>query len=228
MKTLNDFFDHIYCLNLIHRTDKWNKMCDEFKKHDIVEVQRLGVWGKKAFQSGWNIHAASYGVVMSNFLALLDAMEKGYQRVLILDDDVHFEENLNEKFWEKIEYLPTDWHLLYLGGNSQFTWGNFEMVTGDKTIKITKENYKTFNNELVKTRWTQCAPAVGYNGNIIPDLLERLKAWKQPYDVLLPTLAKNNIYNSYIFLPTLAKPIAGVNDANGVYVDYVNSEINNF
>lgn len=228
MKTLNDYFDHIYCLNIIERTDKWVAMNEEFKLHGITDVQRLGVWGKKLFQPGWNIHAAGYGCLMSNFAALIDALEKRYRRILILEDDIHFEEKMNEKFWEKIDYLPNDWHLLYLGGNSQFSNGNFEMVTGDKSIRITKENYNTLNNEIVKTKWTQCAPAVGYNGYVIADLIERLKVWKQPYDMLLPTLANQNIYNAYIFFPTLVKPKAGINDAGETYTDYMSSSVNNF
>ena len=118
--------------------------------------------------------------------------------------------------------------MLYLGGNSQFDRGKFQIITGDKNIEIKKENYNTFDYELVKTKWTQSAFAIGYNCNIIKDFLERLKEWKEPIDVLQPTLQVQNIYNTYVFLPTLIKPKAGFSDISGVYFDYKSHEINNF
>jgi GR25 family glycosyltransferase involved in LPS biosynthesis len=228
MKTLNDYFDRIYCLNLAHRTDKWDAMCEEFRKHNLV-VQRIeGVWGIKVWRPELHDNAGAYGCLMSNRLALQDAYEKGYEKILILEDDVYFEENMNQKFWDKIEHLPVDWNILHLGGNNGFDVAPFEMITGDKSFKITKENYQTLNNEIVKTKWTQCAPAIGYNKNIIADLLKRLETWRLAYDSLIPILEKENIYNGYIFLPTLAKPKAGINDFDGYYVDYLSDSKNNF
>jgi hypothetical protein len=229
MKTLNDFFDNIYCINLAHRSDKWEMVCKEFTKHLMIVERFNGVNGKEVFKEGMNRHAGAYGVLMSNLKIFEDAIRKGYKTILIFEDDVTFDDKLNEKFWEKIDLLPNDWHMLYLGGNHQFTWGKFEMITGDKSIDINKYNYRTFNNELVKTRWTQCAFAIGYKCDIFSDFLNRLKIWKEPIDVLQPLLQRDNIYNAYAFLPTLAKPRANFSDISNMFVDYVNNtDVNNF
>jgi hypothetical protein len=102
------------------------------------------------------------------------------------------------------------------------------MISGNKSIKITKKNYNTFDYELVKTRWTQSAYAIGYNENIIVDFLRRLKLWREPIDVLQPILQRDNIYNVYVFLPTLIKPKPGFSDINERYYDYSKNDANNF
>ena len=135
---------------------------------------------------------------------------------------------INQKFWNRVEYLPNNWNMLYLGGNNQFSNGSFEMISADKSIKITKKNYNSFDYELVKTKWTQSAYAIGYNENILVDFLRRLKLWREPIDVLQPILQRDNIYNTYVFLPTLIKPKAGFSDINGRYYDYNKNNANNF
>jgi GR25 family glycosyltransferase involved in LPS biosynthesis len=228
MKTLNNFFNHIYCINLLHRTDRWEEMSKEFLKHFLTVERFEAINGKDIFQPGLNRHAGAYGNLLTNIKIFEDAILKKYKSILIFEDDVHLNDNINERFWKKIEYLPDDWNLLYLGGNNQFDWGSFEMITGDKTIKITKQNYNTFDCELVKTKWTQCAYALAYNNNIFVDFLERLKVWKEPADILQPLLQSHNIYKAYVFLPTLVKPKAGYSDVGGGYVDYNQGLVNNF
>ena len=228
MKTLNDFFEHIYCINLPHRNDRWEEISKEFAKHLLVVEKVEAIDGKKFFKPGLNRHAGAYGLVLTNINIFEDAKAKGYKSILILEDDISFVDDMSEKFWNKIEHLPNDWNLLYLGGNNQFHAGKFEMITGDKSVQILKENYNTFNYELVRTRWTQSSYAVGYNGNIIEDFLKRLKNYTEPIDVLLPQLQNQEIYKSFVFLPTLAKHIDGFSDISGLYVEYTKSPANNF
>lgn len=228
MKTLNDFFDHIYCLNLAHREDRWEDMCKTFHKHNLVVERFEAINGKPIFKTGLNRHAGAYGNLLSNIKIFEDAIQKEYKSILILEDDIYLEDNINIKFWEKIDMLPQDWNLLYLGGNNQFDWGEFTMITGNKNIKITKQNYNSFDYELVKTKWTQCAYALGYNSNIFLDFMNRLREWRQPADILQPALQRAGLYNAYVFLPTLVKPKAGYSDVGGGFVDYSKGLVNNF
>lgn len=228
MKTLNDFFDNIYCINLSHRTDRWEEVSKEFAKHQLIVERVEAVNGKEVFRTGLNRHAGAYGVLLSNVKIFEDAVQKGYRKILILEDDIILNYDINNKFWKKIEYLPNDWNMLYLGGNSQFSWGNFEMISGDKSAVITKENYNTFDYELVKTKWTQSAYAIGYNHNILIDFLNRLKTWREPIDVLQPQLQSQEIYKAYVFLPTLIKHKDGYSDIGGGIMNYSKSDANNF
>ena len=226
MKTLNNFFDNIYCINLPESTDRWEEVSKEFAKHIIIVERFEAINGKLFFKEGLNRNAGFYGLVLTNIKIFEDAIKKGYKKILILEDDIYFTENVNEKFWNKIHYLPDDWKMLYLGGNSQFTWAKFDIISGNKNIEITKENYNTFDYEIVKTRHTQSTFAIGYNCNIFVDFLERIKNLKYALDVLQPQLQKT-IYNTYIFLPTLVKHKNGYSIVTEAYCNY-DSPANNW
>ena len=227
MKTLNDFFDNIYCINLAHRADRWEDVSKEFAKHLLIVERVEAVNGKEVFREGLNRHAGAYGLVLTNIKIFEDAISKGYMKILILEDDIKFAEDVNEKFWKKMQYLPDDWNMLYLGGNSQFTWGKFDMVSGDKSVEITKKNYNTFDYELVRTRHTQSSYAIGFNKKTLVDFLEKLRATREPIDVLQTTLQKT-LYKTYVFLPTLVKHIDGYSDITNMFFNYSESDANNF
>lgn len=204
MTSLNDFFDNIYCINLPESKDRWKLVSNEFAKHLIIVERFEAVNGAPYFKVGLNRSAGHHGLVLTNIEIFKDAIAKGYKKILIVEDDIFFVDKINEKFGKKIEYLPNDWNMLYLGGNSQFTWGKFDAVTGNPSIPITKETYNTFDYELFRTRHTQSTFAIGYNSNIFYDFLERMKVLREPLDVLQPALQKE-LYKTYIFLPTLVK-----------------------
>ena len=228
MKTLNDFFDNIYCVNLAHRTDRWEDSSKLFAEHSLIVERFEAVNGKEVFQPGLNRHAGAYGLVLTHIKIFEDAILKKYKSILIFEDDIIFVNDIEKKFGNKIDYLPNDWGFLYLGGNNQFTRGNFEMITGNSAEKISSSNYNHFNYELVRTRWTQSTYAIGFNGNILPDVLQRLKNFKDPVDVLYPLLANDDTYKAFVFLPTLVKPKPGFSDIIGIYCDYSEGDANNF
>jgi hypothetical protein len=98
--------DHIYCINLERSVERRAKMEIEFKKADIeVEIFKA-CDAKVAGVSGM------YGCTQSHFSVYQDVISKGYQNVIILEDDVSF----HPEFKNKIDKLkePSKWDLLYL------------------------------------------------------------------------------------------------------------------
>ena len=220
MKTLNDFFSKIYCINLDSRPDKYDLCLKEFKKINI-DVERISaIDGKKYFKRGMNRNAGCYGLLQTKLMIYNDAIKNNYNNILILEDDVMFVENFNEKFFSKINNLPSDWDMLYIGGNNIFTKGKYIPITGDIKFEINKNNYKKLNHELVKTTWTQTTHAIGINHKFIDPLLSFIKRNpKVSNDMGHPYLQQEG-YNAYVFMPSLALQRPSFSDIENMYINY--------
>jgi len=227
MKTLNDYFSKIYCINLDKRTDKYKDCLKEFKKIGI-EVERVSaIDGTPIFKPGLNTKAGAYGLFLTNLNIIQNALTNNYKNILILEDDVMFIDNFNELFNEKIESLPDDWHLLYLGGNNYFELGKFNLVTGDRSFKVTKENYRKLNHEICKTTWTQTTHAMAINSSHYRLLLSGLARHSTvPIDRAYCYLQREGACNAYTFLPSLALQRPTISDIEGIYIDYNNRNHN--
>jgi GR25 family glycosyltransferase involved in LPS biosynthesis len=108
-----DFFDEIYCINLDHRTDRWEKAQKEF--------YRVGVLQKVKRFSAIQEKDGRLGVIKSNLAIIKIAKEKGLKNVLVFEDDVHFiqENNPIETLEKSISQIGNlDWWLFYLGANT--------------------------------------------------------------------------------------------------------------
>lgn len=229
MNTLNDYFTKIYCINLDKRPDKYNLCLSEFKKLNI-EVERISaIDGNSIYKLGLCTTAGAYGLLLTNIRILENAILNNYSNILILEDDVLFINNFYEIFNERINSLPDDWDLFYLGGNNMFEIGKFNLVTGDKDFVVKKENYKTLNHELCKTTWTQTTHAVAINSKFYPVLLNFIKSVNctLPIDRICCMLQQNG-YNAYTFLPSLALQRPSFSDIENGFLDYNLNDANSF
>lgn len=114
---LNEFFDKIYCINLDRRTDRWEECQKIFSKHNI-DVERFS-----AIDGNENNHNLGYPFdnelagAISHTKVIEKAQELKLQRVLILEDDVDFVDDLEKKFTEYVNQIPNNWDGLLFGGN---------------------------------------------------------------------------------------------------------------
>jgi hypothetical protein len=109
-----------------------------------------------------------------------------------------------------------------------FHQGKFNLITGDKDFKITKENYKTLNHELCKTTWTQCAHAIAINSKFYNLTLNEIsRSSNQPVDLIYCKLQQSGCY-TYTFLPSLALQRAGFSNIENKFFDYNSFVDNNF
>lgn len=106
-----DYFDEIYCVNMKHRTDRWELSKKEFEKIGILDrVQR--------FDAVADSENPKKGFYESHMRIVKLAYEKKLNNVLIFEDDVAFYKNMCEKKLNKsIKILEkSDWEFYYLGG----------------------------------------------------------------------------------------------------------------
>jgi GR25 family glycosyltransferase involved in LPS biosynthesis len=120
---LNEYFDHVYCLNLPE--------CKERAEMTISRAQTFGISftlfpaisgklfgdihptfssSKKTTITNPNYMACA----MSHLSIYRHALTNGYKKILIIEDDLLFNKNMREIFDESVGEIPNDWKLLYL------------------------------------------------------------------------------------------------------------------
>ncbi len=107
-----DFFDEIYCINLDHRTDRWEHAQKEFEKVGILDrVKRF---------SAIKEDDGRLGIIKSNLAIVKMAKSKGLNNVLVFEDDVKFIVDDPEKHLKNAisQIGNLDWALFYLGANT--------------------------------------------------------------------------------------------------------------
>jgi GR25 family glycosyltransferase involved in LPS biosynthesis len=126
MKDYAKFWDAVYVINLDFRQDRWEEITkmanaaglaiqrwDATKSADInLEKHRKGVRVKKtSCIACWSSHIRIYR----------DALEKGYQRILVLEDDALIPADLYEQVenWFNKSNI-TEFDLLYLGSADKY------------------------------------------------------------------------------------------------------------
>jgi glycosyl transferase, family 25 len=128
---LNQFFDHIYVITLqraVERHENIRKNLDgldyEFfygadkKDFSVETLEQEGIYDKqKAIElHRYNkaMNGGQIGCAWSHKLVHQDMLDKGYEKVLILEDDVSVNPKGLQLFHDIIRELPPNWELLYL------------------------------------------------------------------------------------------------------------------
>ncbi len=142
---LNQYFDHIYVLNLRRRVDRRIEMNNKLNylgikaefveavdgysplpllEYEIFASQPIGGKGshpleyhrkRKAIEN-----AGAWGCLKSYLGMIEDAKNRGFQRILCLEDDAVFHRDFENRFQQAISVIPPDWKLLYLGATQRF------------------------------------------------------------------------------------------------------------
>ena len=143
--TLQGYFDKIYCINLSRRTDRWQEMLVICKKENI-ELERFEAvdgnpmnWSDNRYPLRLSSFPGAMGCLASHLNVYKDAKLNNYEKVLIIEDDCDFTENINSIFSENINRLPEDWDLFYFGGMHNTRGGKFYPETITDSIVKAKE-----------------------------------------------------------------------------------------
>lgn len=132
---LNKYFNNIYVLYITEI--ELNRIKPKLVKKNIQVEYFLGVNGKKTLSNKFNLYyenhrankskvflktVGAYGHIYSFIKILENAIKKKYNKILILEPDIHF----SLLFDTQVEkYLKMDYKLLYLGA-SQHNWTNID------------------------------------------------------------------------------------------------------
>jgi hypothetical protein len=195
---LNDYFDKIYCINLDKRSDRWEECQVQFEKHNLTVERFSGIDGSM-IENNTKLANGELGVLKTHIELIKDAKEKGYKNILILEDDVEFTENLNEKFFSVKNQIPNDWIMLYLGANH---------VGG--VIQLSENICQVIHSYAIH--------AFGINSELFDLIINGLPKYKKPVDVFYAELQP--LFPSYVIRPHLAWQRVSFSDIQGGVVNY--------
>lgn len=117
MSVLNEYFDKIYCINLDRRPDRWGE-CQKIFTSMNIDVERFSACDGQLLDTGYGkVYNGELGGSITHTRVLRKIKEEGYNKVLILEDDIEFCEDFEFNFNKSIKDLPDDWDLFFFGGN---------------------------------------------------------------------------------------------------------------
>jgi GR25 family glycosyltransferase involved in LPS biosynthesis len=209
-KTLNNYFDEIYCINLDSRPDRWSRVNARFQKLAInvrrfsaadgysenlireYESIHVKLKEKRKLQPYYLKNSRALGCLISGMQIIEDAKRNGYQKILLFDDDVIFHKNF-KNLLNNLQDLPP-WKLLYLG-SSQHQWEEIEI--SEKCFYQAKNTHGTF--------------AIGIDCSIYDEILLLYSEKEKNCDVYLMEIHNRYPYECLTLFPNLV--IADVYDS---------------
>ena len=99
---MNIYFDKIFCVNLDDRKDRWESAKLQFDKHKL-EVERISAIKGSGLNLDWppEIKEGAVGCSLSHLFTMKMAKQMNLSNYLVLEDDIEFDNNFNEKFSNK-------------------------------------------------------------------------------------------------------------------------------
>ena len=173
MHVLNEKFQKIYCINLDRRTDRWEESKDLFDRFGILVDRVSGIED----EIPWN------GLRTTVIKIFKKAIEEGHESILILEDDIDWDENFNASFERCWESLPKDWDMFYFSAAHQY--------------------WPTKHNDLLfRLTWSTAAHAIGFKKKCFLEVLDALQGNMDAIDVTYSKLQGS--LNAYCCIEPIA------------------------
>jgi GR25 family glycosyltransferase involved in LPS biosynthesis len=203
---LFDRFDKVFLVNLDKRTDRLENFQKQVEKYNLGDYQRVSAVDGTTIDSKKytnRLRPGELGLVLTNLSIIKLSKESNYETILILEDDCNFSEEI-EKVDEYFSLLPSDWDMLYMGGNH-----NTHMRV-PPPIKI--------NEKVVKLHSTYSTHFIGMKNTLYEHIESMLSRYQEPLDLSYVRLQK--IFNIYSFYPAIANQIVDYSDIQNNITDY--------
>jgi len=164
-----DNFDKIYCINLSHRKDRWEKCIHQFHTFGISD--KVIRYEPKISQREWLSRKANAQIscALSHYSIMSESLVSGCHNVLILEDDFYFPNDWNwtcKKLSESWQELPRNWDIFYFG-----------------TYLVKGYDYPpavSYSKNLVRVQTGFCCHAMAYSQKGLKLVLNDLKITSEP------------------------------------------------
>lgn len=114
--SINEFFSKLYCINLDRRQDRWENCVKIFEESNL-NVERFTAFDCLNLKLPVPFRGQLANSI-SMYQIYKEAKNLNLKNILIMEDDVCFETNIQEKFFDVINQIPTNWDILYFGANN--------------------------------------------------------------------------------------------------------------
>lgn len=130
MCTIDTYFDKVFYINLDKDVERNEYMVDQFSKWNISNYERIAATSfdiipDKAYWRNFNIDQltdkyikGSLGCRNSHWRIMELSMERGYNKIMVLEDDVVIKEDPSDILNKNIDLLD-NWDMLYFGGTEE-------------------------------------------------------------------------------------------------------------
>jgi glycosyl transferase family 25 len=248
--SINNYFDNIYVLTITRATERHEQLKISLKglhyqlffgvdKNNITvdDLEKNYIYNSaKAQQNNRYNKTMTLGEIACSIghkMIYEDVMKNGFNKVLILEDDVVFNENGITSFSEMLIEAGSNWDILY-----------FDYLKNDKRkfahyikqifyhiqrhIKLLKWSHKTINNlfarsytkHLKKAGYHDFASAYAINNKTAALLFKLQTPISYPADHVLPYAITNELITGFITVPKIFEQTSQYNKATiGSYVE---------
>ena len=204
---MNKNFDAVFCINLNRRPDRWKESLKEFEKHNIIVERISAVDGEtiksrgEPNQKNKRIKPAEIGCSLSHLKALKTMIERGYEKILVLEDDVVFRDDISVFFNDNYHKIPDNWDMVLLCSS---------VIV--KPLPV--------NDVIVKTMGAYSTAAYMITNSYAKTCIEKIEELhlRRAVDVVYSILQPD--HNCYSFNPNIAWQRGGHSDIQGKYMDY--------
>jgi GR25 family glycosyltransferase involved in LPS biosynthesis len=124
------FFDKIFYINLDKDTDRNVKIVEQFKRYDISNFERISgtvvdIVPDISYWRNFNQDKINEKYVLgglgcrnSHWRIMKTALERGYNKILVLEDDIVFTKDPHQVLKDNMSKLD-NWDMLYFGGTEE-------------------------------------------------------------------------------------------------------------
>ena len=231
--TLNNYFNHVYVLTIERAVERHKKIKEElnglnfsfffgFDKQNLT-IENLvkkniydPISAKKRSRYNATMKLGEVACSMGHKAIYEDAVNNGYSKILILEDDVSINQEGIVLFNQIVNQLPINWDIIYFDyfkneEKKLFTYFKQFIYHIQKSIGLLKWSHATINN-LFASNFSTNIKKAGYH-DFASAYAITLKAAKTlanlqtpivfPADHVLPFAITNNLLNGYISIPKI-------------------------
>lgn len=123
MQSIIEYFDKTYIINLPYRNDRREEVTHQLKTIGIsLNNEKIKLFEAiRPEDAGEFDSIGTKGAFLSHLGVLNDAKENGYNRILILEDDVNFSKNFTVQIRQTLDFLKNNtWNMFYGGHHLNF------------------------------------------------------------------------------------------------------------
>lgn len=194
-----DNFDKVYCINLKKRIDRRESFINEVSKYNLGNFDFFEAIDGSTIENNTRFTNGVIGLILTNIKLFEDAISKNYQSIIVAEDDCIFTDEVL-KIQEYYNNLPTDWDMVYFGGNHQ-----------SEPIAINE-----YFNRLQHTFTTHF---IIFKNTVFVEILERIKNLDSQLDVMYCDLQKK--YSVYCSNRLIATQLPSHSDIEGGFTNYL-------
>lgn len=201
---LEIFSKNIFVLNLQKREDRLEHIRKQLKKINCENYTVINSIDGSSISNPTSLKNGMYGLILT-YIELYNSIKNNSpQELIIIEDDCVFHNDFCEEVVKYFENIPSDWSILYFGGNHNVHGGHIP------PLKI--------NDNVLKVHSTFSAHCIVIKFSIFEELVKNLMNFNIENDVLMSRIQKEK--SCYTTSKKITWQINTHSDIEDRYVNY--------